>query len=81
MLSLLLMGWRTYIFWPSRDKTKLEKKYWETTIASKPKSVETADSMTSNQIVAKSNSSIIKNNSVLWEWPLYDFQNYSKQTL
>jgi hypothetical protein len=50
-----------FIFWPSRDKTKLEKnKRREIDYSSKPKSVETADSMTSNQIVAKLNSSIVK---------------------
>jgi hypothetical protein len=44
-----------YIFGPADTKTKLEKKInaEKSTIASKPKSIETADSMTSNQIVAK----------------------------
>lgn len=45
-----------YIFGPADTKTKLEQKInadKSTTIASKLKLVETADSMTSNQIVAK----------------------------
>ncbi|WP_413999852.1 hypothetical protein ACMDB5_04650 [Flavobacterium sp. W1B] len=44
-----------YIFGPADTKTKLEKKINEdkSAIASKLKSVETADNMTSNQIVAK----------------------------
>jgi hypothetical protein len=44
-----------YIFGPAETKTKLEKKInaEKSTISSKPKSIETADSMTSNQIVAK----------------------------
>jgi hypothetical protein len=44
-----------YIFGPADTKTKLEQKInaEKSTIASKLKSVETADSMTSNQIVAK----------------------------
>ena len=44
-----------YIFGPAETKIKLEKKINEekSTIASKLKSVETADSMTSNQIVAQ----------------------------
>jgi hypothetical protein len=50
----------------------------KSTIASKPKSVETADSMTSNQIVAKLNSSIVKNNSSCAE--LTYFKDLSKTT-
>jgi hypothetical protein len=44
-----------YIFGPAETKPKLEKKInaEKSTISSKPKSIETADSMTSNQIVAK----------------------------
>jgi len=44
-----------YIFGPAETKTRLENKInsEKSTIASKLKSVETADSMTSNQIVAK----------------------------
>ncbi|MFQ3173916.1 MAG: hypothetical protein ACI9WT_001040 [Flavobacterium sp.] len=44
-----------YIFGPADTKTKLEQKInaQKSTIASKPKSVETSDSMTENQIVAK----------------------------
>jgi hypothetical protein len=50
-----------YILAQQRQKTKLEKnKRREIDYSSKPKSVETADSMTSNQIVAKLNSSISK---------------------
>jgi hypothetical protein len=44
-----------YIFGPADTKTKLEQKInsEKSTIASKPKSIETSDSMTENQIVAK----------------------------
>jgi hypothetical protein len=44
-----------YIFGPAETKTKLEQKInaEKSTIASKLKSVETSDSMTSNQIIAK----------------------------
>lgn len=44
-----------YIFGPADTKTKLEQKInaEKSTIATKPKSVETSDSMTENQIVAK----------------------------
>jgi hypothetical protein len=44
-----------YIFGPAETKTKLEQKInaEKSTISSKLKSVETADSMTSNQIIAK----------------------------
>ena len=44
-----------YIFGPAETKTKLQQKIngEKSTIASKLKSVETADSMTSNQIIAK----------------------------
>ncbi|MEZ7499308.1 hypothetical protein QO200_11225 [Flavobacterium sp. Arc3] len=44
-----------YIFGPAETKTKLQQKINDekSTIASKLKSVETADSMTSNQIIAK----------------------------
>ncbi|MFT7251415.1 MAG: hypothetical protein ACI9FW_001152 [Flavobacterium sp.] len=44
-----------YIFGPAETKIKLEKKINadKSTMSSKLKSVETADSMTSNQIVAK----------------------------
>jgi hypothetical protein len=44
-----------YIFGPAETKTKLEQKInaEKSAIASKLKSVETADSMTSNQIIAK----------------------------
>ncbi|NGY36600.1 hypothetical protein FQU23_003630 [Flavobacterium sp. XN-5] len=44
-----------YIFGPADTKTKLEKRINEekSTIASKLKSVETADSMSSNQIIAQ----------------------------
>jgi hypothetical protein len=62
MLSLVLMVLTNFIFWPSRDKNQIRKKInaEKSTIPNKPKSVETADSMTSNQIVAKLNSSIVK---------------------
>ena len=44
-----------YIFGPAETKTKLEQKInaEKSAIASKLKSVETSDSMTSNQIIAK----------------------------
>jgi len=44
-----------YIFGPADTKNKLEQKInaEKSTIATKPKSVETSDSMTENQIVAK----------------------------
>lgn len=44
-----------YIFGPAETKTKLQQKIngEKSTIASKLKSVETADSMTSNQIIAQ----------------------------
>ncbi|WP_016990151.1 hypothetical protein [Flavobacterium sp. ACAM 123] len=44
-----------YIFGPAETKTKLQQKInaEKSTIASKLKSVETTDSMTSNQIIAK----------------------------
>jgi hypothetical protein len=53
MLSLVLMCWRFYIL-AQQTKNQIRKKInaEKSTISSKPKS-ETADSMTSNQIVAK----------------------------
>jgi hypothetical protein len=44
-----------FTFWPAETKTKLEQKInaEKSAIASKLKSVETSDSMTSNQIIAK----------------------------
>jgi hypothetical protein len=84
MLSLVLMVLTNFIFWPSRDKNQIRKKInaEKSTIASKPKSVETADSMTSNQIVAKLNSSIVKNNSSAVRgdnFTLKIYQNYSNK--
>jgi hypothetical protein len=57
----LLMNLMNFTFWTCRNKTKLQqKKLKKSTIASKLKSVETADSMTSNQIIAKVKNSTIK---------------------
>jgi hypothetical protein len=55
-----------FTFWTCRNKTKLQQKIngEKSTIASKLKSVETADSMTSNQIIAKVKNSTIKNNVI-----------------
>jgi hypothetical protein len=58
----LLMNLMNFTFWTCRNKTKLQQKIngEKSTIASKLKSVETADSMTSNQIIAKVKNSTIK---------------------